>query len=685
MRQPDTKRKQTAPVRFKSLELDFWRYVAQHTDIKSNGGYLPTLLENRVQTPPSMPQITSDIPRQTSPSSSIFSSLIQSDVQPVPSIQSEDIIPPTEPQNTAHPHLPKVTHSSVQASDISSCSEVEEFLAASQQRPPRKKARKRRCITSKLSLSQSSHSQQPPQAADKVQIIKEVLHIQSSSSSSTSSSSTSSSSSSTSSSSSSSTSTSTSSLHTNAGTNRNPDPGTSSNIPMQEASFMSPDFLAPIAARAVHQPAKPPSSSGTNSFHKKKPAQSMTQELSFESQSLVASFVIRDVHQPAKPTKQSKSIHTLAHRQQGIKAGTVKPIHGATTHLQHTRNKASAFHQRKVTFQTPIASAVHGSGGHCEPDNYVWPEALNAGWQKDVTLMSTSDSDQSVYYDAASHLTIFNESCDSPSDIQNTSCLPTGQQGGTDSSSSFSSKLESDYTSHLLSSSGSSTCVPESLLNKTVISNKQSSGAIKRSVQEAFKERDPPASRKQIRRHEPQPDRLQDKRQLNPKPRTIRKDQTTSGWSLQRRQRQNHKEMTSPNQSTRYPWETMENEVSSSTSEPQSEGELSGQQVQETKRPLPRKVARKVASRLEDSVVSSSCSSSSTSSSVLTQEGMDCIQTIGEVFKQYFGGTVEDNLSLIQKNNYNLLECLIELQAAPKPPLPTQYPPPSPAPPQAPP
>lgn len=391
---------------------------------------------------------------------------------------------------------------------------------------------------------------------------------------------------------------------------------------------MSVGFLAPIAARAVHQPAKPPSSTGTNSFHKIKPAQSMNQELSFESQSLLAPFVI-DVHQPAEPTIQSNSIPKLAHRQ-GIKAGTVKPIHGATTHLC----KSSAFHGRKVTFQTPIASAVQGSDGHCEPDNYVWPEALNDGWQKDVTPMSMSDSDQSVYYDAASQLTILDESCDSSSDIKNSSWLPSNQQGGTDTSSSVSSQLGSDYTSHLISSSGSSTSVPESLLNKTVISNKQSSCTSKRSALEAFKERDPPASRKQIRRHEPQPDRLQDKRLLSPKPRTIRKYQT-SGWSSQRRQRQNHKEVTLPNQRTRDQWETIENEISSSTSEPQSEGELSAQQVHETKRPLPRKATRKVTSRREDSVVSSSCSSSSSaSSSVLTQEGMDCIQTIGNVSQQ---------------------------------------------------
>lgn len=54
-----------------------------------------------------------------------------------------------------------------------------------------------------------------------------------------------------------------------------------------------------------------------------------------------------------------------------------------------------------------------------------------------------------------------------------------------------------------------------------------------------------------------------------------------------------------------------------------------------------------------------------------------------QVFKQYFGGTVEDNLSLIQKNNYNLLKCLIELQAALQPSLPTSPLQASPASPQA--
>lgn len=255
-----------------------------------------------------------------------------------------------------------------------------------------------------------------------------------------------------------------------------------------------------------------------------------------------------------------------------------------------TADMAGASQGNDVTFQS-CTSAAHDSGGQSESDSLARPQVP----REEVTLTSTSDSDQSVYYEAVSRLTNLDESCTGPS---------TSRQGDADTSSSFSQK-ESDYTSHSFSSSGSSTFLGEVMLNKTVIEREQSAGTFKRPGQEAHRKYWS-AGQKQGKTQGPQLGSHHNRAQGNPQSRISKRGQTRHGSSQENRL-----------------CPVIEVEGSSST----SDGEPSGGQMQGVQRPLP----PKPASGLSSSTTSSSPNSSSSSSSFLTQDIMVLMKEVGEV------------------------------------------------------
>ncbi|KAK4301222.1 hypothetical protein Pmani_026641 [Petrolisthes manimaculis] len=55
-------------------------------------------------------------------------------------------------------------------------------------------------------------------------------------------------------------------------------------------------------------------------------------------------------------------------------------------------------------------------------------------------------------------------------------------------------------------------------------------------------------------------------------------------------------------------------------------------------------------------------SASSSSTEVLKPEGETCLRAVLQVFQEHFGGSKEDNLRLLQKNSFNLLTSLVEMQ-----------------------
>ncbi|KAK3858497.1 hypothetical protein Pcinc_035325 [Petrolisthes cinctipes] len=54
---------------------------------------------------------------------------------------------------------------------------------------------------------------------------------------------------------------------------------------------------------------------------------------------------------------------------------------------------------------------------------------------------------------------------------------------------------------------------------------------------------------------------------------------------------------------------------------------------------------------------------SSSSTEVLKPEGETCLRAVLQVFQEHFGGSKEDNLRLLQKNSFNLLTSLVEMQS----------------------